>query len=120
MSAPGQLRATLDRGVARRRSGQSQEDGSAHLFECLRVHQDPTNFDNLGRVLGNVDAMFIAGRGHMNDHVAVEGGRGRRECGHVGGSVPGRDLVAKRCRCRDVSIGIFEGTRLPRPSLEGS
>lgn len=63
------------------------ETGSAHLLESLRVHQDPPNLYDLGRVFGNVDAMLVTGRSHMNDNVAVHAERSWRESRHAGWSV---------------------------------
>lgn len=45
---------------------------SSHLVAVLGVEQDPSKLDDLGRVLGNVDAVLVAGSCNMDDDVAVE------------------------------------------------
>lgn len=44
----------------------------AHLFESVCVQQDPAKLNDLGRVLCNVDTMFIASGSHVNNDVAVD------------------------------------------------
>lgn len=45
---------------------------SSHLVAVLGVEQNPPELDNLGRVLGHVDAVLVAGSCNMDDDVAVE------------------------------------------------
>ena len=45
---------------------------AADLFPGLGIKQDPADFDDLGGVLGDVDAMLVAGRRNMDDYVAVD------------------------------------------------
>ena len=54
----------------------------AYLFEVVGVEKDPAKLDELGRVLGNVDAMLIAGSCDVDDHVPVDLERGSLLGGH--------------------------------------
>lgn len=55
----------------------------AHLVESLCIDQDPPNFNDLGRILCNVHTMFVAGRGHVDDNIAVNIQGSWRESRHV-------------------------------------
>jgi hypothetical protein len=44
---------------------------NAHFFAAFGVEEDPTQLNDLCRILGDVDAVFIAGGCHMNYYVAV-------------------------------------------------
>ena len=44
----------------------------SHLFTVLCIEQDPPNLNDLGRVLGDVNTVFVARRRYINDDVAVE------------------------------------------------
>lgn len=57
---------------------------SAHLVKSLCVHQDPADLDNLGRVLGDIYAVLVAGGSDVDDHIAVNVQGSRREGGHGG------------------------------------
>lgn len=48
--------------------------GSAgpNLFAGLCIQQDPSQLNDLGGVLGNVDAMLVTRRSYVNDNVAVQ------------------------------------------------
>ncbi len=53
----------------------------AHLFQVVGVEKNPTKLDELGRVLRNVDTVFIASSRNMDDDVSVDFQRG-----NLGGS----------------------------------
>lgn len=63
---------------------------ATHLLERICVEQNPSKLNNLGRVLGDVDAVLIARRGHMDHDIAVDVDLGLR--GHDG---------RRRLRARD-------------------
>lgn len=65
------------------RPGAQWSDQSAYLVAGLGIEQDPAEFNDLGGVLGDIDAMFVAGRGDVDDDVAVQLGDGGRDGGHV-------------------------------------
>lgn len=44
----------------------------AHLIQCVGVQQDPAKLNDLGRVLGHIDTMLVAGGGDVDDDVAVD------------------------------------------------
>lgn len=57
--------------------GVSQEhsplpEGAPYLLAALGVQQNPSELDDLGRVLGHVHSVFITRRGNMYDHVTVQ------------------------------------------------
>jgi hypothetical protein len=41
------------------------------LFPSLRVQQDPTDLYHFRRILSHVDAMLVASRGHVDNHISV-------------------------------------------------
>lgn len=43
-----------------------------YLFAGFSVKQYPTEFDDFCGVFCHVDAVFVTGRGYMNDNVAVQ------------------------------------------------
>ena len=49
----------------------------AYLFTALCVEQDPPKLNDLRRVLGDVDAMLIAGCCNVEDYVPVQLGLSR-------------------------------------------
>jgi len=49
-----------------------QERMTAYLLAGFGIQQDPPQLDHLCRVLGNVDAMFIAGGSDVDDDVAIQ------------------------------------------------
>lgn len=53
-----------------------------YLITALCIKQDPSKLDNLGRILGHVDAVLITGGGDVDNDIAVEipllAGAGRR------------------------------------------
>jgi hypothetical protein len=55
-----------------------------HLVTGFAVQQDPSELDYFCRILCDINAMFIAGCRHMNDHVSVKlghwRGRGCDDC----------------------------------------
>ena len=58
----------------------------AHLLEALCVKQNPAQFDNLSRILCDVDAMLVAGGSYVDHHEAVEiEGESRLGCHGEGG-----------------------------------
>lgn len=46
--------------------------GSAHLIQSICIQQYPAELDDLGRVLGHVDAVLVARRGDVDDDVPVD------------------------------------------------
>ena len=48
------------------------EVSTAYLIRRLRVQQDPSKLNDLGRVLGYIDAVLVTCGGYMDDYVAVE------------------------------------------------
>ncbi len=86
----------------------------AHLVESVRIQQDPAKLNNLGGVLGHIDAVFIASGGDVDDDVAVdlEGGAllSSHGCGREeqGGSVcvssSAAELVGELKRVGDAAI----------------
>ena len=55
-----------------------------YLIAGLCVEQNPSELDHFGRIFGDINAMLIAGGGHMDDDIAVELGNGRSSGGHIG------------------------------------
>jgi hypothetical protein len=71
-----------------------------HFFTRFGIEEYPSKLNDLGTVLGNIYAVFVAGRGYVDDDVSVEvGGLGtlRR---HVGAGVWGVWL-----RCLGLGLG---------------
>lgn len=79
----------------------------AHLFERIRIEQNPTEFDDLGRVLGNIHPMLITGSRDVDHDVAVDGEGGswllRRHAGQKTEARAGthgtgvRPVLQRRC-----------------------
>lgn len=67
---------------------------AAHLIHGVGVEKNPTKLDELGRVLCNVDTMFVTGSGNVDHDVSVDFERGSlggsHDDGH--GSVGGRGV----------------------------
>lgn len=51
----------------------------SYLVATLAVKQYPAQFNDFRRVLGHIYAMFVTGRGDMDDHISVQ--LGDRDCG---------------------------------------
>lgn len=66
---------------------QRKEENWTYLFARFCIKQDPAKLDNLSRVLGYVDAMFVTGGSYVNDYVFVDvvslrrSGRHSESCG---------------------------------------
>lgn len=45
---------------------------SAHLLQSVGVQKDPSEFNNLSRVLGHINAVLIACGCNVNDYIAVD------------------------------------------------
>lgn len=58
-------------------------DQSAYLVAGFGIEQDPAEFNDLCRVLCDVDAMFVASGRNMDDDVAVQLWDGGRDGCHV-------------------------------------
>ena len=58
-----------------------------HLVTVFRVQKDPPELNDFCRVLGDIDAMFIARRSYMYDYIAVEVAALSRWCSHCEGYV---------------------------------
>lgn len=56
-----------------------------YLLERVRIKENPTELDNLGRVLGNVDAVLITGGRHVDHDVAIDVELGNLLGRHDGG-----------------------------------
>lgn len=57
---------------------------SAYLVESLCIYQDPPDLNDLGRILGDIHPVFVAGRGHVDDNIAVNVQGSWRESRHGG------------------------------------
>lgn len=44
---------------------------SAYLLEVVGIQKDPTELNDLGGILGHINAVLVAGGRDVNDHVAV-------------------------------------------------
>jgi hypothetical protein len=47
-----------------------------YLLTGLGIQQDPAQFDDLGGILGNIDAMLVASGRNVDDDVAIQLGSG--------------------------------------------
>lgn len=47
-----------------------------YLLAGLGIQQDPAQFDDLGGILGDIDAMLVAGGRNVDDDVAIQLGSG--------------------------------------------
>jgi hypothetical protein len=54
-----------------------EHERGTHLIETVSVEENPTKLDNLGRVLGHINAVLVAGCRDMDNHVTVDLERGR-------------------------------------------
>lgn len=43
-----------------------------YLVTALGVEQDPSQLDDFGRVLGDIDPMLVTGGGDVNDDISIE------------------------------------------------
>ena len=43
----------------------------AYFLEVVGIQKDPTELNDLGRILGDINAVLVAGGCNVNDHVAV-------------------------------------------------
>lgn len=43
-----------------------------HLLACLCIHEQPSNFNDLGRVLCHIYTMLVTGCSNVDDQVAVQ------------------------------------------------
>lgn len=57
---------------------------TVQLVEALRVKQDPSELDNLSRVLGNINSVLVASGCDVDNHVAVDTELGSTGSRHVG------------------------------------
>lgn len=96
-------RWSCERSAKHTTAWQSQWHYGTHLLAGLCVEQDPTQLDDLGRVLGHVHAVLVAGGRDVDDDVAVElrrgslnGGHGERYRGRDGYSRVGREWLSSR------------------------
>lgn len=55
-----------------------------YLITSFTVEQDPSQFNDFGRVFGDIDAVFVASSRNVDDHVSVELGDRRSNGGHGG------------------------------------
>lgn len=62
----------------------------AYLVAVLAVKQDPAQLDDFCRILGHIDAVLVAGRGYVDDEIAVEATAGCGGC-------RGHSAVKKKC-----------------------
>ena len=69
----------------------------AYLVAVLAVKQDPAQLDDFCRILGHIDAVLVAGRGYVDDEIAVEATAGCGGC---------RGHSAAKCVCVVVDVGI--------------
>lgn len=58
----------------------------AYLITIFGVKQNPSQLNDLGRVFGYVNAVFVACRGDVDDNVAVQLRNGGWNGGHVRGA----------------------------------
>lgn len=63
------------------------------LFESVGVKENPSKLNDLGRVLGNVDTVFITGGRNMDHDVAVDVELGHLLRRHGGGGFAGSGQV---------------------------
>lgn len=74
---------------ARAKGGDGRVDGldehafAVYLVERLGIEQDPAKLDDLGRVLGHVDAMLVARSRNMDNDVSIDMGWWRLLIRHV-------------------------------------
>ena len=59
-------------GLSRERRGAFAQNWRTNLVQSLSINEKPTNFYDLGRVLGNVDAVLVTGCGHVDHDIPVE------------------------------------------------
>lgn len=73
-----------------------------NLLECVGIEQNPAKLNDLGRVLGDVDAVLIAGGSDVNDNVAVDAELGALLGRHSGGCLSGgaSELLSKKAEMR--------------------
>lgn len=69
-SASRPFEGFVDPEKCRDKSGMGEDD--AHLLERVCIHQDPTELDNLRRVLCHINAVLIAGGRNMNHNIAID------------------------------------------------
>lgn len=74
----------LDREAGFKNKKKTSPDNSPYLVTSLRIQQDPSKLNDLGRVLCHIDAVFVAGGSYVYDDVTVEV---RGGSGSVGGHV---------------------------------
>ncbi|KAK1247827.1 hypothetical protein MKX07_000715 [Trichoderma sp. CBMAI-0711] len=66
-----------------------EEEEESNLFESVGVKENPSKLNDLGRVLGNVHTVLIAGGRNMDDDVAVDVELGHLLRRHDGGGFAG-------------------------------
>ncbi len=54
-----------------------------HLVKSIGIDKNPSQLDNLGGVLGDIDSVLVAGGGDVDDHVPV--------------NFEGRALLSRHC-----------------------
>jgi hypothetical protein len=52
--------------------GRVSEIVCTYLLAGLGIQQDPAQFDDLGGILGDIDAMFVAGGRNVDNDVAIQ------------------------------------------------
>jgi hypothetical protein len=60
------------RGEGKGQNVVDSEKSRAHLLAGFGIQQNPPQFDHLCRILGDVDAMFIASGCDVDDNVAIQ------------------------------------------------
>lgn len=56
-----------------------------YFITALAIQQNPANLDDLGRVLGHIYTVFVAGRGYVDNDVSVQLGDSRSGGRHLAG-----------------------------------
>lgn len=85
-------------------------NGGTHLLARFGIEQYPSELNDLGRVLGDINTMLVAGCSDMYHHVSVE----IRGLGAVGGhdtGVIGAGSVVSDCCLGVVAVGYTLGVR---------